>query len=83
MVSRNGSRDGNRRLSAHRPGSACLLAAALCLLPVGCASWDPRGHGFGDSLATWGQDYRSPSPGLQSAGFDRRSREIEQSLGVP
>ena len=58
-----------------------VVILGLLALP-GCAAWDPRGTGFGDELAQWGQNLRPKGDAASPYGFSTKARQIERSLGV-
>ena len=61
----------------------CQLALALAaLLITGCAKWNWRGQGFGNSEGRWAQQMRPPADEKQFSGLDARAQEIEKNLGV-
>ena len=69
--------------SYSRTSCICIVVLLLGILSNGCATWNPRGPGFGTDDATWGQRLRPASRPGNAVGLDSRAREIERSLGVP
>lgn len=74
------STDKRRRRPIARAWLA--FAAGGLVLFASCRSLDLRGNGFRDHWGDFVQQYRTPADSSKFWGFDQRSREIEQDLGV-
>lgn len=62
---------------------ARLLVVASVISTAGCLTMnDLRGPGFDNQSVEWSDEYREKDPSTNQAGFSKKSREIESSLGI-